>query len=382
MTDSCVNPENAPNVNQAESTKKAEKNIEGFDFLRAIFSVIVVAIHSDFFLLGEVLGSIFLTTLFRANVGYLAVPVFFQISLFLFYSKSEKVGSQYFLQKRLPKLVSLYLFWLISLIVFDVIFKEDSVFRKGVWSLKGFIEIMVSGNKSPFYFFFSLIFITTFTEIVIVLLRNIKNPLVRSRINYALLFASCGLVFILSFIESIANNLSGIRELKLTSLISSLSAWHYDPLNFLPYIFTTAIVVQEFKEGKLNKLTSSLKFKMYTLLALFIMFTLIEWSQLKELVHYARISIVFGSWLLLYLALLSTRKASPSIKFLSACSLGIYVFHPFFTHIFFPVNPHIRLTLSQIIPGLHLVVEFLVAIIGSIALTLIFRKIKVLRDFV
>lgn len=382
MTNYSANAENSPNVNQAEVTRKSEKNIEGFDFLRAIFSVIVVAIHSDFFLLGEVLVASSLTTLLRANVGYIAVPVFFQISLFLFYSKSEKVGSQYFLKKRLPKLLSLYLFWLILFILFDVLFKEDSVFKNGVWSLNKFIGIIVSGNTSPFYFFFSLIFITTLTEIVIVLLKKIKSPLIRARINYALLLFSCGLVLVLSFIDPINDNFSGVREIKLISVISNLSKWHYDPLNFLPYIFTTAIVVQEFKEGKLKKLTFPLKLKLYSLLALFVMFTLLEWSQLKDLVHYARISIVFGSWLLLYLALLSTRKATFIIKFLSSCSLGIYVFHPFFTHIFFPVNSNIRLTLSQIMPGLYLVIEFMVALVGSIALTLIFQKIKGLRDFV
>lgn len=381
MADSFINPENLSKVNQLEVNKKTNKSIAAFDYLRAIFSIIVVAIHADFFILGEIFVASALTTMFRANVGYIAVPVFLQVSLFLFYSKSEKVGSEYFLTKRLPKLIYLYSFWLGLFLLFDVLFKGDvGVVKGGAWSLQKFLEILVSGGRSPFYFFFSLIFTTALTEVFIILIRKLNNPNLKTTISYGLLFLSCTFVFLLGVIVTI--NSAGTSQIGLIPLISSLGKWHYDPLNFLPYIFTTAITVQELHEGKLKKLTSSLKLKLYCLLALFLMFTILEWSLLNELVHYARISIVFGSWLLIYLALLSTRQPSTSIKFLSACSLGIYALHPFFTHILFPLNENVLLTLSQVMPGLDAIVKFVIALGGSIALTLIFKKVKGLRNFV
>ena len=383
MNDPLVNTDSSQKITQERFEKKPDKKLEGFDFIRAIFSVIVVAIHADFFILGEILVASTLVTLLRANVGYIAVPVFLQISLFLFYSKSEKLGIQYFVQKRLPKLGFLYAFWLISKIVFDFLFKGGlEAAKQRVSSLRTFMEVIVSGDNSPFYFLFSLIFLTALTEMMIGLFRKLKNPSIRVRVTYWLLFSSCVLVFLFSTIDLIASNFEGASEIKLIGVISHLGEWHYNPLNFLPYIFTTAIIVQDFDEGKLKKITSRFKLKLYSLLALFLTFTILEWSLLEELVHYARVSIVFGSWLLMYLALLSTRKPPASIKFLSSCSLGIYVLHPFFTHIFFPVNANYLLALSQFVPGLDAIAKFLIALTGSILLTLVFKKIKGLRRFV
>ncbi|HEY9651823.1 MAG TPA: acyltransferase family protein [Coleofasciculaceae cyanobacterium] len=383
MHNASVDPEASSKVIEANSENRQNKNIEAFDFLRAIFSIIVVAIHADFFILGEILVSSTLTILLRANVGYIAVPIFCQISLFLFSLKSEKTGKKYLLKKRLPKLLSLYCFWVISLIVLEVFLKGDnSAINWKQLSLQELVQIIVSGGKSPFYFFFSLIFIILLTEPLIALFRRLENPRTRITISYSFLFISCALVFLFSFNPLIISSFNITKEITFFRVIYNLGEWHYNPLNFLPYIFTTAITVQEFKAGKLKKLTSAIKLKLYVLLALFLMFTVLEWSLLEKLVHYARLSIVFGSWLLIYLALLSTRKPPTTIKFLSACSLGIYGFHPFFTHILYPLNTNFLLTLDQIMPGLDTLVKFLVAIIGSIVLTLIFRRIKGLKNFV
>jgi len=42
MADLSINPESLQQVTQPQSKKKPDKNLEGFDFLRRIFSVIVV----------------------------------------------------------------------------------------------------------------------------------------------------------------------------------------------------------------------------------------------------------------------------------------------------------------------------------------------------
>jgi len=193
---------------------------------------------------------------------------------------------------------------------------------------------------------------------------RISSELSNYKISYCLLFSSCALIFPLSITHLVIARFEDGQVLASAYTIANLARWDYNPLNFLPYIFTTAIAVQEFNEGQLQRI--SLPLKLYSLLALFLMFTILEWSLFENLLHYARLSLVFGSWLLLYLALLSTRKPSRSIKLLSTCSLGIYVLHPFFTHILFPINANLLLTLSQAQAGLDAAVEFSVALIGSI----------------
>jgi hypothetical protein len=142
-------------------------------------------------------------------------------------------------------------------------------------------------------------------------------------------------------------------------------------------VFTTAIAVQEIKQGKLNRITPSIQLKLWGLLVLFLTFTILEWNLFEKFPQYSRLSLVFGSWLLLYLALLSAQKSPPIIQFLSGCSLGIYGLHVFFTdHTLFLEST------SEIVPGTGPLIRFLVGLLGSIALTLIFRKVKFLKAFV
>lgn len=369
-----------PATDNSHPGNKQSQKLEGFDFLRAFFSIAIVALHSNLFSL-KGLGSLFIAKTLAADVAYLAVPVFFQISLFLFYIKSEKLGSSYFIQKRLPKLISLYLFWVTSKIVFDILFSGKSEpLKNSTASFKGFIEFIISGGSSPLFFFFSLAFITALTEVTILSFRKIKNASLKKSLLYFLLIASCALIFAFSLLSlPMASMAEGAKFLKSAS---SFSQWDYNPLNFLPYIFTTAIAAQEFNQGKLQGWNSKLKRRIYTLISLCLIFIVFEWNLSQELLHYSRLSLVFGSWLLLYLALLSTHKVPATVQFISGCSLGIYTLHLFFNQVFFKTHPNILAPLSDISPSLAILLEFLIALSGSIFLTLLFRKVKFLKGFV
>jgi hypothetical protein len=357
------------------SSDRHEENqtrLVGFDFLRAFFAVVVVAVHCNFFnLLAGKLRLDFLTDILNLNVGSLAVPVFFQISLFLFYLKSERVGSQYFLKKRLPKLIYLYLFWVISKISFNILTTGKSQkIEAETSSIQGFAELVISGGYTIFYFFFSLLFVTFMTEILIRSFRRVNKPSVKTKISYNLLLGSCLLVFSFPIIDITISHCEIFT--KITNFLS-----------FLPYVFTTAIVVQEFNEGKLEKMTPSLKLKLWKLFALCLFLIVFEWvmfaniSFSSKLFNYSRLSLVFSSWLIMYLTLLSARKPPVVVRFLSGCSLGIYGFHTFFLD-----STKFLDALSQVILGLGTVTEFLLALIGSIVLTIILRKIKYLKGFV
>lgn len=378
-----VNLEPKPKITEPLSGKKANKNIEGFDFLRAIFSIAIVALKTNLFFLAEILVSGAFAYALMAKVAYLAVPVFLQISLFLFYLKSEKASFFYFVQKRLPRLISLYIFWVGSVLLVDI-FINESTKIKGITSFKSLVEFIVSGGQSPFFFLFSLILLITLSAILITLFRKVEKESVKLFLSYVLVFISCLLIFSLSVAEIVVSKIGGNSATALVRSISAFAFWDYNPLCFLPYLFTSLIVIQEFNQGKLKCWSSSLKRKLCVLLFLFTFFIILEFHLFEKLLHYSRLSLVFGSWLLLYLALLSPIKAPPIIKFISSCSLGIYGFHVLFTDVVLPIidNNKFLNNLFQTVPGLEVMINFGVVLAGSIALTLISKRIKGLRNFV
>jgi Acyltransferase family len=369
---------------------------EGFDFLRAIFSIVIVAYKTKIFYLPKiVLASGFTYALsdyiLSGMLGALAVPTFFQISLFIFYLKSENSGLKYFIQKRLPRLLSLYLFWVILITTFDVIFVDKFSAIKGVNSLKSLILFVVSGHDTPYFFFFSLVFTTIITEILIIIFARVKKASKKFAILYCLLFLSSVLVFTFSAVDPIIGHME-IQSNFLKNL-NNLTHWDYNPLNFLPYIFTAVIAAQEYNEEKLRQVTF-LKRKCCLLLALTLLFFALEWNLTSNyfliqvdqspLDHYMRLSLVFGSWLLLYLSLLIKSKAPTIVQFLSKCSLGIYGFHVFFIfkgHLFWGEKSFFSYWF-QTVAIFQICVAFLVTLVGAIALTLLFKRVEILKAFV
>jgi len=343
----------------------------GFDYLRAFFSIVVVALHANLFnfFVGKPRLN-FISDILNLNIGYLAVPIFLQVSLFLFCLKREQAGHQYFVQKRLPKLLSLYLFWSISKLTFDFLFKEDSWTNSiKVQSLIDLAAFIIGGGNTIFYFFFSLLFLTLITELLILFFGNQKLSIDKLSISYYLLIGSSLLIFSFPLIDIIYGN-----EM-LTNVIN--------PINFLPYIFTSIIVAQEFNSGKLENLTSEYRLKIIALSLLFLFLAGLEWFIFKDashsrlFPHYSRLSLVVASWIFLYLALFSIQQVPTPISFLAGCSLGIYGFHTFFLDYMSSFN-----SIPQIIPGMSILIKFMIALLGSITLTIVFRKTKWLKNFV
>lgn len=380
-----IHLENLQQTNECLSHQKPNKNIEGFDFLRSIFSIIIVALKTEFFFLAEIFVSATFAYALMAKVAYLAVPVFLQMSLFLFYLKCEKASFLYFLKKRLPRLIILYIFWVGSYVLFEFFIQSNSAIIKGLTSSpKSMIEFIISGGKSPFFFLFSLIFLSTLAAIVIAAFKKIEKHSVKPWITHTLLFVSALAVFSLSMTPFAIDQLGGNSETGIVRSISNIVFWDYNPFCFLPYLFTSLITIQDFNNGKLKQFSSSINLKLCILLTLFILFTIIELHALEKMLHYSRISLLFGSWLFLYLALLSPVQASPIVKFISSCSLGIYAFHVLLTGLTLPIlgdNEFFK-SIFETIPGSNIVMEFVVVLTGSIVLTFIFKRIKGLKSFV
>lgn len=342
-----------------------QNKLAGFDYLRAIFAIVVVTLHVNLFVVLTGKAHLpFVAQAFNQNIGYLAVPVFFQVALFLFYIKSEK-GPDYFLQKRLPKLVTLFLFWTTLKLLFDLIITHKlDKFQQGLASPGDFIFFVISGGQTVFYFFFSLIVLTTVAEGISRLFDRIHSELLKHQLRYLFLFVTCTLTFSFPWIHALTGQYDWLTSIP-------------NPLSFLPYVFTTSIALEEFKQGKMKAINKPIKLKLWSLFYLYLVFTLVEKISFHQFPHYSRLSLVFGSWLLLYLALLVRKQAPGWIQFLSGCSLGIYALHVFFSDHTYNLE-----SLSVFFPGLGPLMRFVITLAGSIGLTLVLRRIYFLKAFV
>jgi len=373
-------------------TKSQVQKFEGFDFLRAIFAIAIVAYKTKIFDIPQILIANSWTYalsqyILSGMVGALAVPVFFQISLFLFYYKSKNLETNYFIQNRLPKLLSLYLFWVTAITIFDILLVgKFELVKQSFSSVKSFLEFIVSGNSTPYFFFFSLIFLTTLAAIFNSLFGKQEANSTRSKISYILLFVSSALLVLASAIEAIASYTN--FQSPYLKIIINIVHWDYHPLNFIPYIFTSVITAQEYQDGKLNEVTRWLKNKLASLFILALTFFILEWvlTSNKILIqvdqapldHYMRLSLLFASWFLLYLAILSRCQAPNLIKFISKYSLGIYGFHVFFIF----KGAFNFSNLFPTMPLLGIIINFSLILCCSIGLSLIFKRIKWSKQFV
>lgn len=381
--------QNLFNSNQADQNKvinnltETTQKFEGFDFLRAIFAIAIVADHTGLFSIATIGGLASPTDILYANFSYIAVPVFFQISLFLFYFKGKKVELSSFFQRRIVKLISLYLFWISIFTFLKILFTKglNGITNFDPLSLRSIVEFIISGGNSPFYFFFSLILITTLATLLLFPYKRITNGFLTLAISYCLLFLSCLLILSFSVTDLILDLISG-QESSIIKAISNIARWNYNPLNFLPYIFTALITVQDFSHGNLQKTSLYLRKKLWCLFGLFLIFTLLEWFLLKNLIHYSRLSLVFGSWLLLHLAVVSKQKPNCFICFVSNLSLGIYATHLFSTHIFWIESPNFTDVVFDVFSRLYVIARFLVVLGYSITVTYLLKKAKLLNKIV
>jgi surface polysaccharide O-acyltransferase-like enzyme len=95
---------------------------------------------------------------FYYNICLLAVPVFFQISLFIFYNK-QAIDQSYFRKKKLQDLLIIYSIWMsIGLVVNSLVSKGEDLFALD--NLENLTIFFISGSRPELYFLFSLIFLT------------------------------------------------------------------------------------------------------------------------------------------------------------------------------------------------------------------------------
>lgn len=328
----------------------------GFDYLRGIACVLVVLWHSgglDFLLSFEFIRE--LTRVFYYNFCLLSVPIFFQISLFLTYSKGASF--QYIKNRKVPQLLKIYFFWTIlgAIAIYILGGRITFPFFRGLvgsimWLLRGGIRIEL-------YFLVSLILITSLVFLNQFVFRETKKSL---ELQLILLLLSSSLLYIYKFD-------------------------YWNPLNFIPYIFSSLIIYEFSKNEMFLASTKKTRTISISFSILFILLSIVEWLWLYDpkaqflLPPYSRISLVIGSSLILYLSLKIKHKPPGFLLLISSYSLGIYCIH---FNFIYPVNYFNRLW-NNLWPSLPAKLEnsltFLTILLLSIFFVFLLRRIKILK---
>lgn len=334
------------------------KRFYGFDYLRALFSLLVVGWHTNVI---DSLESIHIARVVDYNFELLSVPGFITISLFLFYQAADK-NTNYFLSKRFPKLLTLYIFWTSLWVAFLVLSGRGYWLFENFFSLKKAFVFILSSGESVYYYLFTLILLTATSHLNLMMIHLIPD---RTKMfsQLSLLFCSCLLVLLCSILPTLSDGFGALVKV-------------WNPINFLPCVFVSFLIYQE-SEKEVKITNGKTQVKLLTLLTIFVLASTLEWIFLGDLEiwkpnalpEYARISLVFGSWLLVYLSILVKSNVPKPVRFLSDLSLGIYCLHYFFVKIFscmFSSN----------------IIVFTFSLIFSVSLTYILRKIEPLKSII
>jgi surface polysaccharide O-acyltransferase-like enzyme len=326
----------------------------GFDYLRAIMAIAVVAWHS--MLLGpSIFGgpvaqshSVVISAVFYLYFCLLGVPVFFLVSFFLSSVKLKDTGT--FLG-RIKWLAYLYVFWL------------------GLWTLqlggvsalslnvKWIAYYIVSGGGSPLWYLFSLVVLT----IVCFVAMRLPRAIVWLGLAGSLL------------------------------ILLAMPAWYHthhsygvlvapwNPFNFLPYVFI-GVLIAYYVTHHDEPCTNRLKALVFLVFVLFVGLAVWEMSSVSNkdadlFPFYTRLSLVAEATFLCLACFFIRRRPPRYVRFLSDYSLGIYCTH-FFVLVAYDAITRSRGSLPYIPNS---VVRFTAAVVVSILVTFFLRRAFRLR---
>lgn len=294
------------------STRIPNKKISGFDYLRAIACIFVVAFHSSPLSMNLILGKALHVFLFAC-----AVPIFIIMSLFI----TEIKGFSYkYIINRSYKIGKIYFLWgwVIPLALY-IIFKSylTSFSEVDIFQVQyGLYGLIVNGLKFPLkvHGIYFLVFLVTLTWIYFLLRPHINSY------PKAVIFVWIGIIVNI-MLPFFPEHFKIIREslipfLIYLPLIKILSYDYQLGCNYLQraLVFFGGYVLSALGEGSLILAESNLP-----------LFTF-------HYAPYARLSIVLLAMSLVYISLGVSQKiskTSQTLQLISNCSLGIYLIHGF-----------------------------------------------------
>lgn len=348
------------------------RKLYGFDYLRAICSLVVVLLHIQH----EFSTHLHFTQIeenlinsFIYNLGFLAVPVFLQISLFLFYFNSNH--KENYFQKRMIDITKIYALWFLIYPIFSkLIIEHEELPSLNFLSITTFIA---SGGHTLMYFLSDLILLTAISGLLM------KTGLLKNKyLVVSFLLISSLIVFLLPFIRMFTLDLLNIDMTQ-----------HWNPLNFIPYIFSSYLLYMQLdsETNSLNKMSVA----WWCIILLVLCCTVvIEWRYLQGydfwehgllLPIYSRLSLIIAAYIVSYLAINYLSYPPPVfIQLISNCSLGIYCIHHILIDIAVWVYPQ-KLEFFPFPDSIIFLMIFALIAIITISLTNFAKKIKFLEEY-
>ncbi|MEH2281683.1 MAG: acyltransferase family protein [Nostoc sp.] len=231
-----------------------------------------------------------------------AVPIFYIVSLYLFFQKSD--GVEYF-QKRITKLIKIYLFWVVVQNIFFIIATRE--LPNFSWQLiTGLQPSLPLVGDSVFYFLFNLICLTSFAFLY---------QLIKSHSSRKIISFTIG-IFCLFYFEA-------------SSLLNIGIPYHW-LINFVIYV-PIAFYLAKFPDKVLS-------FKFYYLIA-FILFSFHDiYLRISGYYPsiYGRIAIICGAMTIFcYVNSRKEIKDNLLVQQLSKYSLGLFSLHKYWQYLFF-----------------------------------------------
>ncbi|RCJ23888.1 hypothetical protein A6S26_20005 [Nostoc sp. ATCC 43529] len=256
-----------------------------------------------------------------------AVPIFYIVSLYLFFKKFNDIK---YLRKRLTKLIKIYLFWMIVQNIFFVIFTRE--FPSFSWQM--FIGLEPSlpfVGDSVFYFLFNLICLISFAF----LYQLINSNYLKKVLSFTII------MFCLFYFE--------------TCFLLNFSIPYHWLINFVIYV-PIAFYLANFTNKILN-------FKFYYLIAylLFSFHDIYLRNYGYYLNIYGRIAIVSGAVAIFcYVYNQKDIKQNLIIQQLSKYSLGLFSLHKYWQYLFFLLINHYRVGIDGRVFGTPLSSIFII----------------------
>ncbi|HEX3032628.1 MAG TPA: acyltransferase [Bacillota bacterium] len=266
----------------------------GFDYLRIIFCAIVVALHTGLITASYDLGKDF-GKIIEFGIGYLAVPVFLQLSAYLYVLNSSKGTNRF--KERIKYLASIYAFWLALNLIIPSGGKISSYFS----SFKLILETLV-GNHTVIYFIFELMLITILIEGA----RKFCNTL--PKVLGAFIGSLVLMIYGKYLVESFGFGLG-----------------YANPFNFIPYAFSAILLARLTSPGV--PWDTWKKYEVLVLLAA--LFAGLELFLLRGFIYmaYGRPSLIFASMLIVMWFQQTNFRPHRLVTVLSGLTLGVYLSH-------------------------------------------------------
>jgi surface polysaccharide O-acyltransferase-like enzyme len=341
---------------------KTDGRVSGIDYLRAVFSVCVVAVH-----LGYISPStIFDTTAYITHtfswsdfvnfyVLCLAVPVFVLISTYLYSLKTPTAGG---LWRRLGRITKLLVFWSVA---YQIFFYTGYGFPKLIPREPARLVLYIlSGGGTVYYFFVSLIVVTAVTH------ASRRLPLATLAMLFGVSTLTVGVLPLLH---------------RSTGMIGL--AMYANPLNFVPFAFAGVVLARLNAAGA----TRTIDRIAWCSLALAGATAVLDWTvyvdpcffevNLFALPAYTRPSLIFLGIAVVVCAICVNPPSNRVVSFMARHSLAVYCLHPFFVPVKYKMVDVLHLTgAAEVLVPLPVVIGLSYA--GSLLLTLFLRD-EVLR---